>query len=264
MTNYYFVATALPPLQLGVPPEITFEEFDNLLKDNLTAEDYAKTQVVRRFYDIQNIRAFWKKEGLDPRGNLNELTLEEALLTREGFPDYVYDFLDAYETIEDKLHNFPRLVAMFFQYESEEAEGFLREYLNFEREWRLVLTGFRAKQLGRDLSAELQFEDPQDDFVAQILAQKDAKVFLPPDGYEDLQPLFEEHGASPLELYQALCEYRFYKIESLLGIDLFSIDVILGYMAQLITVEKWIELDKKKGLDIMDKVVSTQPSEKKK
>lgn len=259
MTNYYFVATALPPLQLGVPPEISFQEFEYLLEDNLTADDYAKTQVIRCYYDIQNIRAFWKKEELDPRGNLNELTLEEALLTREGLPDYVYDFLDAYDSLEDRLHYFPRLVANFFQQESEHAEGFLQEYLNFEREWRLVLTGFRAKQLGRDLAAELQFEDPQDDFVAQILAQKDAKVFLPPDGYEDLQPLFEEHGTSPLELYQAMCEYRFYKIESFLGTDLFSIDVILGYMAQLITVEKWMELDKKKGLDIMNQVV-THPS----
>lgn len=257
MKNYYFVATALPPLQFGVTPEMNFEEFTWLLKMNLTPEDYKSTQVIRRYYDIQNIRSFWKGEELDPRGNLNEVDLEEALLSREGLPEYVYDFIDRYDSNESRLQNFPALVAAYFQEESKEAEGLLREYLEFERGWRLVLVGFRAKQLGKDLATELQFEDPQDDLVVQILAQKDAKTFVPPDGYQDLQPIFEAHVNDPLGLHMALCEYRYKKLESFAGIDLFSLDRILGYMARLILIEKWIELDKKKGLDIADKVLRT-------
>ncbi|MBI4142664.1 thioredoxin domain-containing protein, partial [Candidatus Uhrbacteria bacterium] len=37
-----------------------------------------------------------------------------------------------------------------------------------------VLTALRAKQSGRDLAVELQFEDPKDPFVLQILSQKDS------------------------------------------------------------------------------------------
>lgn len=256
MANYFFVATALPPLQLGVPPDITFKEFVDLLKINLSAEDLAKTQVIRRFYDIQNIRALWKHEPLDYHGNLNLLDLEAALLDREGLPGYVFDFMDTYDAVKDRITHFPALTSAFFNQEIRRSNGFLKEFLQFEREWRLVLTGFRAKQLKRDLTAELQFEDPNDDFVMQILAQKDAKTFIAPNGYENLAILFEEHEKDPLALYQALCEYRFYEVEKMLNVDLFSIDRILGYLIQLIIVEKWLELDKKKGMDIVNQIVS--------
>ena len=255
MKNYYFLATALPDLQIGTPPDISFKTFDFLLKMNLAPEDYQQSVVMRRYYDIQNIRFFWMEEEWDPRGYYNENELEEALLTQMGLPGYVYEYLEKYEHLEERLHNFPALVSAYFLNEIAAAEGFLREYLIFEREWRLVLAGFRAKKLGRDVVAELQFEDPYDEVVAQILAQKDAESYEPPTRYGDLKALFEEHYDAPLELYQAMCEYRFQKVETMYGIDVFSISRILAYMAQLIIVEKWLELDKKQGLQVVDEIV---------
>lgn len=254
MTNYYFVASALPPLQIDLPPELKFHEFENLLKDNLTDADLAKVYVMRFYYDIHNMRAFWKNEALDPRGNLNEVELEEALITKGGLPAYVQDFLESYTTNESRSHHFSAIPVAYFAAESVYASGFLQRYLTFEREWRLVMTAFRAKQLGRDLTVELQFEDPNDDFVAQILAQKDAKTYTPPDEYQELKPLFETHSNDPLALHLALCEYRFKKIQELFGVDIFSIDRILGYMARLIIVEKWQALNKEKGMELVNKI----------
>ena len=253
MANYYFLATALPPLQLNMPPDIRYPDFLNLLHDNLNKEDLAKARAIHLFYDIQNIKAFWKGQELDFRGTFDSMQLEEALVSREGLPGYVYDFLDKYDET-NRLRYFPELTAQFFKHEANKTNGFLHQCFQFERELRLVLTGFRAKQLKRDLAAELQFEDPNDDLVAQILAQKDSSTYIPPDRYQDLQILFEEYGDNPLELYKALCEYRFYKIEEILGVDLFSIDRILGYMAQLIIVEKWHELDQQKGLKALNTI----------
>ncbi len=254
--NYYFLSSAIPDLQVGYPPDITFNEFQNLLKVNLTAEDYVMAEAMRRFYDIQNIRSFWKEEELDHRGNFNEKEIEEALITRTGFPEYVYDFLDRFESEEDRLNHFPWVVAAYFSEELKKAKGFLFKYLTFEREWRLVLIGFRAKKLDRDLAVELQYEDPDDDVVAQILAQKDARSYEPPSRYEELKGLFEEHDDEPLDLYQALCEYRFQKLENFYQIDFFSVDRILAYLAQLVIVEKWMELDKQKGLELVKTMIS--------
>lgn len=255
MSNYFFLATALPPLQLGATPEITFQEFRHLLRDNLSKSDFAKSLLIRRYYDIQNIRAFWLGKDYDRRGNLNPVQLEEALLSSGGLPDYIYDFMEENNTLEKRLNNFPGLIAVYFANETQQANGFLKEFLQFERQWRLVLAGIRAKQLSRDLSVELQYENPDDDFIAQILAQKDAKNFISPDGFEELQQLFEDYVDDPLELYQALCEYRFYKVEAMLGVDMFSIDRILGYMVQLIIAEKWDELDKRKGMAVVNRAM---------
>lgn len=254
-TNYYFLASALPELQIGYPPDISFKTLDEVLKVNLTKEDYLLTASLRRYFDIQNIRAFWLGEELDPRGFYNEVDLEESLVTRLGLPEYVYTFMEKYDNTESRLKHFPALVTAYFKEESESAEGFLNEYLTFERELRIVLTGFRAKKLGRDLFTELQYEDPYDEIVVQVLAQKDSKTYEPPARFADTKALFEQHYDEPLDLYQALSEYRFQKIEKMYGIDLFSIGRILAYLAQLIIVERWLELDKKKGLEVIDTIV---------
>ncbi|WP_068468309.1 DUF2764 family protein [Candidatus Protochlamydia phocaeensis] len=256
MAKYYYVGTYLPPLSFDSPPDITFAEFDTLIRDNLTKRDYEKTKVIRAYYDILNLRSLWLREELDPRGELDRLELEEALVNHVGLPDYVYDFIAAHEKAEERVRHFPFLLAKFFQSAAEETDPFLREYLNFERELRLVWTGYRAKKLGRDLSVELQYEDPEEDLIAQLLAQKDAKVFEPPEKYQELKVMFEKYGDDPLALQQALDQYRVAYIEGMVDMaDAFSIERILAYMAQLIIIEKWFELDKNKGKEIVDTIV---------
>lgn len=262
MTQYFFTTSCLPTLKIGEPPEMTFEELEILLHDNLLPRDYEQTQILRRYYDILNIRAFWKGEPLDPHGNLDENELQEAVLDHVDLPHYVLQFLDTYKPKEERLKHFPLLISQFFKWEVKRANPFLKEYLNFERNLQLVLVGFRVKKLKRNLEKELQFEDPNEDLIAQILAQKDAPSFEPPDGFEELKALFENYETVPIKLYQALCEYRFEKINEMIGTSAFSFSKILGFMAQLIIVEKWMELDEKKGLKMIDDILEKSTGEK--
>ncbi len=256
MTKYYFLATALPALQIGVPPEIDFQELVNLLKDNLTSSDAEKVKWIRRVYDLQNIRNFWKNEPFEHWGNLDPNELEEALLTREGdLPKYVFDFLEQYGTLEERLQYFPELLTQYFELMEKKTSGFLRSYAQFELNLRLALTAFRARQLGRDLTKELQFQDPEKDIIVQLLAQKTAKVFEPPAGFDDLKPLLEKHYHTPYDLFKALVEYRFSKYETFVGMDVFSMDYILLYLVEYILVDRWMRLDKEQGLEIVDSIV---------
>ena len=257
MANYYYLATSLPQLQIGLNPEMGFREFNTLLQENLSHADLYKTYQIRWFYDIQNMRAFWSHEPLDYWGTLNGNELEEVLLNREGgnLPAYVFDFLNLYENDEERKKHFPLLLIKFFDHESKQSNGFLRKYFCFERDLRLTLVAFRARQLKRNLAQELQFEDSEDKMVAQLLAQSDAKEFEPPEGYEDLKPLLEKHYDNPLELNKALSEYRFDKIEAMLNFDVFSMDRILGYLVQYIMVDKWTHFNKQQGKEILDQML---------
>ena len=217
MAKYYFVGTLLPSLTFDSPPEISFADLDRLLRENLSQKDYKKTRAIRQFYDILNLRALWLEEEIDPKGDLTTHELEEALVSREGLPSYVYDFLDKHPKKEDRIHHFPYLFSRFFQNTDEVSASFLRKYYSFERELRLVMTAFRAKKLGRDLSVELQYENPEEDLIAQILAQKDAKSFEPPEKYKDLKVIFEKNCNHPLALQKAIDEYRFETIEEIVS-----------------------------------------------
>ena len=89
-----------------------------------------------------------------------------------------------------------------------------------------------------------------------MLAQRDAKEFEPPEKYADLKVLFEKYGDDPLALERALDQYRFDFIESRVGMmDMFSINRIIAYMLELVIVEKWAEMDQKKGIEIINQVV---------
>jgi hypothetical protein len=253
MTNYYFLAASLPTLELGSIPEITFHDLIRRFEINLTKEDLEKTIIIRRMIDLLNIRALLLEETIDLKGNLSEKELDEALLIHDGLPPYVFDFLSKYETLYERIRNFSELIAAFFTEEIARQKGFVKRYLNFEREWRLVMIGIRAKELGRDVVKELQFEDFSDPLVAHLLAQKDMPVYQPPEEYLELKELLHSCGSDPWERYKAFAAWRFRKVEELVEREpLFSIDWILAYMVRLLIIEDWNELDAQKGKMILD------------
>lgn len=258
MAIYSFLTIMLPTLQIGTPPEISFAEFDQLLKDNLTKKDYAKARVIRRYFDIENLRALWKEEKFDTHANLNEQELEEAAIQVELLPSYARAFLERYDSKEARLQNFSQLLVDYFRHESKYAAPFVRQWLAFERQLRLLLAAYRAKKLKRDLLVELQFEDPDEPFIQQLLVQREAPTLTFPEEFADLKSLIEENYNNPNGLYQALCEYRFDKIENMISqCSPFSVKRILGYMIQLILVENWCQRDRKQGMQIIDNYVNS-------
>jgi Protein of unknown function (DUF2764) len=253
MANYYFLAPSLPPLTIGQKPDMEYSELAQLLAFNLTKEDFKKSVVIRRYIDLKNIRALLMEKPIDHRGNLGDKELDEALLHGMGLPDYVFDFLQKYSEEEDRIKNFAELIATYFSTESSRAQGFVKDYLNFEREIRLVLLGLRSKSLETDLAFELQFEDPSDPLVAHLLAQKDSEHYEPPTEYAELKALFVKPNLNPLQRYQLFLEYKFHKIAELIKHPLFSIDWILAYLAELTLIEHWNMLDEEKGQQIFER-----------
>jgi hypothetical protein len=252
MTYYYYVNAALPPLALGTPPELSFKELRVILSENLTPEDLKQVAYLLRPIDLANIRAFWMGLPMDDRGNYSPKELEEALLVPDHLPEYLVDFLERYDSVETRLRNFPSLYASLYRETQVKLKGFLLQYYIFERDLRLVLTGLRAKRAGRDLVRELQFEEPTDSLVADLLAQKDSPEYNPPVEYEGVKALFIKHAENPKELNRALLEVRFAKYEELEENQYFSLDRILSYIARLLIVESHEALKPELGRALMD------------
>lgn len=255
MANYYFLGALLPELTLDHPPEINFEELQNLFAMNLTESDMAKVRTIRRYIDFQNIGHLWQGEALDPYGEFDKLELEDILLTGIGMPSYVIDYLESTSDMKDPLQRTYGLLKQFFEHGIDHSQGFVRRYLKFEQNLRFVLAGIRAKKLGRDLLKEFQYQDPEDQLIAQIIAQKDVKSFEPPEGFEEIKEMMDQHEHDPIQIHKAIAEFRMKKIDEMLGFDQFSIDCIIAYFVKLIIVEKWQALDKKQGSAIVENIL---------
>ena len=252
MKHYFFLSPFLPPLKLGEKPPQSFQEIRETVKQNLTGDDYQQVETLLRFVDISNIRALLIEEPIDKRGNLTDKELDEALLMKSRLPDYVFDFLDPFESPAEKVRNFHGVLSLFFAHEIAKSSHFLKRYLQFERDFRLVLTALRAKRLKRDLAKELQFEDLTDPFVLQILAQKDADQYDPPSEYLGLRELIASCEGDPWKERRAFDRYRFEAIEEMIEGEPFSLGRILAYLAQLSIIEAQLELDQGQGKMILD------------
>lgn len=255
MANYYFLATLLPPLNVGSPVELGSKELGYLLQQNLSTQDLEHVRVLKTLIDIDNIRSLWQKQLFKPGGNIEQHDLEERLFLKEGLPEYILDYLEQYGDSKERLKNFPSILHRYFAVESQTTDPFMKRYLTFQWQWRLVFVALRARDYQRDLEAEFLYEDPENPFVAAILEASHKSPFEPPEAYSDLQRLYESHKDAPLDLYQALSEWRFNYIEGLIEWDTFSTDRILGYVAQLELCEEWLELDKQKGLEIAEEIM---------
>lgn len=259
MAEYYFLASLLPPLEIGHVPSLGFKELKELLRVNLTKEDKEKVTAFLRLIDLENLRRLWTGEPLDKRGNLTQEELEIVSNEKQWpeetpFGSVFHDFLEKYKTTEERIRAFSFLMGKFLDEQSGAFDGFLGSFFEFERAMRLVFLGFRAKKLDKNVVHELQYEDASDTLVAQIIAQKDAKGYEPPFEFKELKPLFDQYEDNPLELHKALVAFRFNEMLEMASGAHFSIERILGYMARLLLVEKWLELNVQEGISVIDKI----------
>ncbi len=253
--RYFFLASFLPPLCITSPAEVSFFGLLSLFKQNMSNADLKKIQVIRSFIDLKNVKRLLQKIPLDRRGNMNEKELDEAIVTREGFPPYLYEQLDRYDQVAEKVRHFSKVLADFFREMDTKKGGFLPFYFSFEREWRLLMIGFRSKKTNRNLAKELQYEDLHDPIVAYILAQKDHPQFEFPPDYRDLQDQLKQIGNRPMEQYKALATYRFNRWMGRMEKHPFSVDYILGYFVQFMLVEDWHSLSVERGCEKLNEAV---------
>ena len=256
MTHYYFLLTSLPEISLDETPSLSFEDTQILCHQNLPEKDLSSLKVILEYFDLKNLHSYFADGPINAKQAIsNKKAIEDSIEDAISYPQYVYDFLIEYDKQVDRLQHFSFLYSKYFQEYLPKAKGFLKKYLEFEREWRLVMLGFRAKQQKRDLASELRFEDEQDPLIIQIMAQKDAQHYEPPFEYSDLKPLFEEYKESPLDFEKYLIEYRLSKLESFVEGKIFNLDKVLSYLAKLLLIVQWHELNAQKGKEIVETMV---------
>jgi len=254
--KYYFILCSVPVLSLDVSLEISFYEFQKRLLLNISSEDKKKLYLFKQYIDINNLLSFWSGREIDWRGNLHAKQLEEALLTDEFLPSFVFDFAKVYEDKSFRLKHFSCLPMRFLNEKIRATNGFLKWYFSEEKKQRLVFSALRCKMLKRDLSYELQYEDKDDFLVKSLLEQSQADTLFLPKEFDTLKKIYEESFDKPLVLEQKLLKYKLKKIEEKEEIQpFFTIDHILAYMAKLIIVEDWFKLDENTGKTIVEGLI---------
>ncbi len=257
--GYYYLATSLIPLEFGDISDLSFLELIDKYNLTLSESSMRDFKVVRLYFDFENIKQILingsSPHYFDSRGNLTQKELKQALEEKDYFPQYVYDFLKQYPEAKEAVFHFPALLSAYYIHESERASGFLKRYLEFERCWRLIVTGYRAKKQKKEISKELAFEEPRDPLVSSIFSQKDSPHFEAPFGYEEVQEILLTSKNRPMYQYNHLAEFRFRKLKEMVESQPFSLDCLLSYALRVVILEDLHGLNEMKGLEILNSIL---------
>jgi hypothetical protein len=249
MTEYYFFMCSLPEIEFGEKPDISHGDLNGMISLNITQEDQERICEFKSFIDLKNVKSFWQKTPIDSRGNLNEQKIEESLLVGEYLPRYVFDFMQKYKNTEDRIKYFSLIYSKFFQ---EKRIGFLNDYFKFEKEYRLILTFLRAKDLSKDAAQELFFEDQKDFFLSRLIAEKQTQDFSLSCEYDELKDFYSKNKDMPEKLHYLLLQYRFKQVKAMWTASSFDINAVLKFISLLYLAEDAIEKNKDRGLKILN------------
>lgn len=254
--KYYFLGSALPLLSFKNKSDLSYQDFSLLMEWNLQPKDKEVVKAFKTYIDLKNLKQLWLKMPVDPRGNLDDKSLNEALFTKDNLPDYVFDFTDKFASGEDRIKHFRWILVEFFKRQKAEPKSrFLRFYFDMEHDIAVITTMLRARLLQKDLEEEFVYEDKTDLLVKTLLEQKgQGHVNLDPEKMK-IAELFEKNYQNPEKLNLAFLEYRFQRISTAAEKNPFSIDQILGYLAAIMLIEDLFRLNESSGKLILDKLL---------
>lgn len=253
--RHYFLFTSLPPLDLKAKPDVSADALRQSFKLNLSEDELTTVSVIREYQDIENLFSLITDGRERDRGNFSKKELKEILETKDGLPEYFIDFFETYEGFEEQKQYFPKLFVDFFKRYQDHKQPFIRDFVRFERDLRLILLAFRAKKIHADLIRELQFEDLGDPLVMDILAKKDSPHYEFPFEYRGLKDALERVGPNPLKQEFAIVKYRFIHYGKYIEEDPFTMDALLAYFVRHDALDGYYSMSGELGEQFIDGIL---------
>lgn len=222
--KYYRLLSMLPALpETPEVPPVSLGQLVELLFEDLDEPDKALAMSLLGHLDCQNVEA--RLQGYEVFDDRAVLT-REALDERNELPEYLQDFLEAHDSgASSDEYPFDGLWKSFYTALVEVAEStgsdFLKDWASYEITLRDALAKSRAESLGE--KPELRSAG-----VAVETAESHAPL---------LAAMAE--AANPMEAERLIDTARLAKIDSISGIDPFSTDAALAYLAATLILDRW-------------------------
>ena len=253
MRNYYYLGISLPELEILSKPLIRFEELIEAFKINLSKNEMASVEKIQIYYDLINLEKTLLGEPITHKGNMTSQEILEALKLRQGFPEFVFEFFDRYKVDSEQLEKFSELYSLYFhEYAGENDPSAI--ILQYEKELRSFLLGYRAVRFKRSIEKEFSLENIEDRDIHLILSKEaDTKVL----NEEKLQKFLEKIDPiqDPLEIRSSVASFRFEHYKEIQDFHPFTIQGLLAYMMQLIILEELEVKSPEMGLEIFNNLL---------
>ena len=132
-----------------------------------------------------------------------------------------------------------KLDAEFYRRALAHGNRFIREWFRFDLDLRNATVAFLNDSLGRPEGQDLV-----------LLAEREAEEFPEEEAVQQVL-----NRADLLQRERGLDDLRWQKIDELTVLDVFDIELVLGFVAKLKIIDRWLQLDPESGRELFRKLV---------
>lgn len=255
---YYYLIAGLPEIALEqTKAPFTVQEFLVELEERLAPDDLGSVRLLLLPYEHDLVIGLLRRDAATPHpwGRYEAEALADQLKEPGPLPDYFYRFQEAYrrETpIWPGLSWENQLTWLYYDYALDQAEGFLYDWLRFERDLRNFLVASNCRAYGLPLSGQLI----GDDGFTTALAHSHAGDFGLANDHPFVDRLLQAlEYDDPLRREQAIDYLKWQFIDDANTFHYFTIEVVLGFLLKLIMLERWLGLDNQAGREAIEQAI---------
>ncbi|MCG8700727.1 MAG: DUF2764 domain-containing protein [Bacteroidales bacterium] len=267
--HYHYLVAGLPDIAFDdkkVP--VKLNELKDYLVDHLHEDDWRLIQLLFYSYDNDNVlkKLDNDEDGINFLSNLGNEDLEVLFqavkedstqdLSQE-IPTYLIDFVRAFKSdapLIDGKNWDVQLSELFYEYAIDTKNEFVANYFAFERDLNNIGTAIQCRKFDIEIEPELIGNSE----INQKLSKSSVRDF----GLTDQVPYLEEilkayEETDILEKEKKLDIIRWKYAEEEVFFHYFTIEAIFTFMMKMTIVERWMNLDKQTGLELLNELITS-------
>ena len=249
--DYFYLISSLPEMVLDQSrAPFTMAQFVAQLEEELEAPDFALVRLLLLPHDNYNLLRLLhikEEEDWDELGWYEKVAMQEYLKDESGLPAYMHRFYQAYqkgEPVQAAQSWENQLTALYYEYALDKTDGFLHDWLVFERDLHNILAAWNIRQY--QLKEEGQLIGSGE--TTEALQRSRARDFGLGSAYPYLNRLLSELERDDLTAREkAIDRIQWNFIDEQLTFHYFTVEVVLGYLLQLRLLQRWLSLDTQAG-----------------
>ena len=268
--QYYYLVAGLPDVFFDDKKlSATQGEYRAYLGEYLTEKEMELIQLHFWQYDNKNIlnRLENSDEEINTLGNLSSDMLDELFAAaKDGsyeslsfqVPDYIIDFIDAFKSDKPIISGKSwalQITELYYNHLAGTGNKFIKEWYTFEQKLSNVLTAYNCRN--NEITIENQLIGSGD--LNEKLVKSSARDFgIDNDDLPNSDAIFKALGAENLlEQEQKIDTLRWQLLNESSFFYYFSIEKLFVFLIKLSIVERWIGLDKTKGLELFKELLNS-------
>ena len=251
MGGYYYIIAGLPDISFDdSKTAYTVEQFRQEVYDALRAQDRKVMDILNLENECRNLIGSERMEELVALVKAGEQAPKDV-------PQFMYSFVQ--EWVDDSWRQKAafaedRLWSLFFEYAMASANGFVRQWYEFNLNLNNIMTAITARKYNLDIQKVIVGTGD----IANALRTSGARdwgLSQELDYFEDVARLTEEDDLSQRERKADQIRWRW--LEENTFFNYFSVEKLFSYMVRLGMVERWSGLDREEGQKLFRELIGT-------